>query len=203
METIERLVELFRKFPGIGPRQARRFVYFLLSQDPRLSKELEKEISELGTRVKQCDKCFRFFDSRGVKICNVCADPNLDPTILVIVEKDVDLDTLRKASNMRTRFFVLGGLVPILDKEGEKGVRFSNLVKKINEYSDVGLKEVICAFSASPAADHTIEVIKEKLAPFLSKRNIKISVLGRGLSTGTELEYSDQETIKSAFENRK
>ena len=204
MESIEKLIELFRKFPGIGPRQARRFVYFLLSQDPRLTKELEIELAGLRTRIGQCGSCFRFFDQvKSDNLCDTCKNPNIDTHTLVIVEKDIDLDTIRKASNLHSRFFVLGGLIPILDKEAEKRIRLKELDKKLVEYLKNGLTEIICAFSASPHADHTIEALKEHINPIIVGKNVRISVLGRGLSTGTELEYSDAETIKQALANRK
>ena len=205
MESIEKLTELFRKFPGIGPRQARRFVYFLLLQDPRLTKELGTELANLRARVKQCAACFRFFNhtQKSTALCDACKNPNIDTRTLVIVEKDIDLDTLRKASNLNSRFFVLGGLVPVLDKEAEKRVRLKELEKKLTEYLKDGLAEIICAFSVSPHADHTVEMLKERISPIIAGKDVRISVLGRGLSTGTELEYSDAETIKQALANRK
>lgn len=196
MEAIEKLTELFRKFPGIGPRQARRFVYFLLSQDPKITKELEVGITKLRNEVRQCQSCFRFFGGNGEKgYCGICLDPNIDGSILVIVEKDIDLEQFRKATTLRPRFFVLGGL--------DDGIHLKELILKITDYLSRGLKEIICAFSASPTADHTTQTLKEKLTPLLSSNKVKFSVLGRGLSTGTELEYSDPETIKQALANRK
>lgn len=203
-ESVERLVELFVKFPGIGPRQARRFVYYLLSQKPVFIDTLVARLQALRRDVKQCTECFRFFPHEAKHdACFICRDPNVDKDTLIVVEKDMDLEALHKSGIFPGRYFVLGGLVPILEKEPNRFVRTNELVEKANQYVKEGLKEIIFALSANPTGDHTVEYLKEILSPIEKEYFLKLSVLGRGLSTGTELEYSDLSTLKNAFENRK
>lgn len=204
MSSVQKLIEYFVQFPGIGPRQAKRFVYFLLSQNPEFITEFTKRIEELRGEMSQCSECFRYFPSgkRAMLICELCSDPNIETASIMVVEKDIDLENIKKSGTYRGRYFVLGGLVPVLDKEPEKRVRLRELDTKVHALGKQGLSEVILALSANPSGDYTSEFLRERLAPHVEKFNLKVTVLGRGLSTGTELEYSDAETLKHAFENR-
>jgi len=203
-EGIEKLVELFVKFPGVGPRQARRFVYYLLNQRPQFIDLLIARLNAVRSEINQCKECYRFFPNKvDAVVCEVCRDQNLGHDTLIIVEKDVDFDALRKANLIQGRYFILGGLIPILEKNPERLVKINPLLEKVENFSTKGLQEVIFALSANPQGDHTVEILSEKLSPLRQKHDFKISTLGRGLSTGTELEYSDLDTLKSALENRK
>jgi recombination protein RecR len=98
---------------------------------------------------------------------------------------------------------VLGGTVPILEKEPERKVRSRELLKTVEKRAkEEGLKEVILAISFNSEGENTAQYIKDILSPLCEKYSLKITLLGRGLSTGTELEYSDSETIKNALKNR-
>lgn len=202
METINSLTDLFRKFPGIGPRQARRFVYFLLTVDQNYLNQLGDKIKSLKKDIRQCIDCGRFFSDNyrpTAEKCKICANPERDKASLLIVEKDVDLDTIEKAKIYNGYYFVLGGNIPILDQEPENQVRFLPLLKELERRTKDGLTEVIIALSATTEGDYTTDWLIEKLRPL---SGFKISLLGRGLSTGSELEYADPETIKNALKNR-
>jgi len=150
----------------------------------------------------------------------------------MIVARDSDLEAIEKSGVYHGVYFVLGGIVPILEKEPEKRVRLAELkkrVQKIQEYkSPAGptsepffserseekkasrrekaavftCPEIILSMSATPDGEHTAEVVKVFLEKNVASSKIKITVLGKGLSTGTELEYSDTETLKNALKNR-
>ena len=203
MDAIEKLTEYFKEFPGIGERQAKRFVYFLMARNPSYSENLSKFILELKKEISQCAECFRFFNIgiRKENICDICSNPKTDSSMMMIVEKDSDLESIKKSKNYNGKYFVLGGLVPIVEKSTPTRIRLNELKEKINN-SKNNLKEIILAFSLSPQGDHTDMYIKGQLRETAESLNIKISSLGRGLSTGTELEYSDNETIKNALINR-
>ena len=200
---IEKLSSLFIRFPGIGPRQARRFVYFLLKQDDLSLQRLGDTIKELKKNTAQCPNCFRFFVNYSGKkeaTCEICLDPDRYKKQVMIVEKDVDLETVRKADDYDGYFFVLGGLVPILEKNPAEKIRIKQLIDHLKKNKP---EELILALSVNPDGDHTIEYLKNILAPILEEFGTKITILGRGLSTGTELEYSDADTIANALKNRK
>lgn len=189
---MNKLIEYFLKFPGIGPRQAKRFAYFLVGEDKNFVEELSKLISEIKKEVKQCPDCFRFFE--GEK-CAICSSLNRDKNILMLVEKDVDLENIEKAGVYSGKYFVLGGTMPLT---GDKNnLRFKELFDRAKNPPAGGL-EIILALSANVEGENTGRYIEKILEPL----KIKITKFGRGLSTGAELEYSDSETIKNALKNR-
>ncbi len=120
----------------------------------------------------------------------------------MVVEKDSDLESVKKSRTYHGKYFILGGLVPIIEKNTKSKVRVEELKKKIEKSGKDNLKEVILAFSLSPQGDHTDHYVRGELKPITEPLGIKISSLGRGLSTGTELEYSDNDTLKNALKNR-
>ncbi len=202
MNAIDRLTEQFKKFPGIGNRQAKRFVYFLLTQNGNTLSELSRLVGELKNEISQCSSCFRFFESENKSAnCDICSDPNIDKTKLMIVEKDVDFENIKKMGVYRGKFFIIGGTVPILEREPTKKIRAKQLVDII-EKNKSEIKEIILALSVNPEGENTLQYIKKILEPFAVKYTINITMLGRGLSTGTELEYSDSDTFQNAFKNR-
>lgn len=202
MDAIDKLTEVFKEFPGIGERQARRFVYFLMSRNGNYSENLVKSILELKKDISQCRECFRFFikNKNEGNICDICASPSTDRNILMVVEKDSDLESVRKSRVYNGKYFVLGGLVQIIQKNTKNFVRVDELINALKNSQEI--KEIILAFSLSPIGDHTDFYLRNQIKEIAEKNNIKISSLGRGLSTGTELEYSDNETLKNALKNR-
>jgi recombination protein RecR len=203
MDVIDKLTEIFKDFPGIGERQARRFVYFLMFKNPTYAENLSKLVLELKKEVSQCKECYKFFLNTRTKnaICEICSNPNIDASTLMIVEKDSDLESVEKSGVYSGKYFILGGLVPIVEKNTKSRVRIEELKKKISSASG-GLQEIIIAFSLSPQGDYTDQYVREQIKDIAEKQNIKISSLGKGLSTGTELEYSDNDTLKNALKNR-
>jgi len=202
MDIIDKLTEIFKEFPGIGERQAKRFVYFLMSRNPDYTKNLSDLIKEIKKEATQCTECFRFFllDENKNKSCEICRDKNVDSSTLMIVEKDSDLESINKSRVYNGKYFILGGLVPIVEKNTNRKIRVNELIKKIK--NEKNLKEIVLAFSATPQGNHTDFYIRNQLKEIAEPLNIKISSLGKGLSTGTELEYSDNDTLKNALKNR-
>lgn len=203
MDTLYELTELFRSFPGIGPRQASRFVHFLLER-PEAAEKLAREAARLKARVARCMGCRRFAaeEYRVKGLCRICRDEARDAHILAVVARDTDIDALEKSGAHRGRYFVLGGTVPLANAAPEKKTAFAELKARVEKGAREGLTEVVLALSANPEGEHTAEIVARLLAPLADTHSIKISSLGRGLSTGTELEYADAETLKSALQNR-
>jgi recombination protein RecR len=202
MDSTQKLLELFKEFPGIGPRQARRFVYFLLNKNPGYVNDLAKLLTEVRSTVHSCDTCFRFFPNGKNSSCPICRDQTRDKNLLMVVSHDVDFENIEKTGFYNGYYFVLGGTVPILEKNPEKRIRQKELVDSIEKKIRNGLKEIIIALSYNPEGENTLTYLKDILKPLTEKNDLKISTLGRGLSTGTELEYSDSDTIKNALKNR-
>jgi len=205
MNSIEKLTNYFLKFPGIGRRQARRFVYHLLSKDQKYLSGFSDLIAEIKKDISECSSCHRFFSSKTApeKLCDICKDTTTDTETIMVVEKDFDLENVRKSGAYSGRYFVLGGTLPFLDKNPNESIRAKALFDEVEKGGKAKiLKEVVLALSANPEGEHTALYVKKILEPLAEKYQFKISVLGRGLSTGTELEYSDSDTLKNAFKNR-
>ncbi len=199
MNSIDKLAEIFEKFPGVGKRQAKRFVYFLLRKNTSYNRELSEAILSLKKNIRLCEESFQFFYSeREEKLSPIARDENRDKTKLMIVEKDSDLENIERMGVYNGKYFVLGGSIPVLSKEPNKHIRGEKLLEKIKSKKEE-LSEIIIAMSVNPQGENTLEYLQKILGDF----GIKISILGRGLSTGTELEYSDKETFLNAFNGRK
>ncbi|OHA16790.1 MAG: hypothetical protein A3C79_00465 [Candidatus Taylorbacteria bacterium RIFCSPHIGHO2_02_FULL_45_28] len=229
MDNFHRLEELFAKFPGIGPRQAKRFVYYLLNKSPSFIKEFTQLVEEVKKTSSECDQCHRFFigkngarlsgakqsnqnlKSKILNLCSICSDPSRDQSTLMVIARDSDFETVEKSGAYKGLYFILGGTVPVLDKEPDKRIRLKQLLEEVSEKNSskkggdtnsTQFKEIILSLNATPDGEHTGTIVKEALQKVTEKLSLSISMLGRGLSTGAELEYVDGETIKNALKNR-
>lgn len=201
MDPIDRLSELFRKFPGIGPRQAQRFVQYLLRSSPALRREIAEGIRDLSSSVHQCPDCMRYSTS-AQGTCAICSNTERDRGLLAVVASDADLLALERSHTFRGTYFVLGGLIS-LASDKTSGLRLKELLTSLPKRAESGLSEIILAFPANPEGDATAVRVREELTGPAKVTGVQISTLGRGLSTGSELEYADPETLRNAFVNRR
>lgn len=197
MDSIDRLSHLFEKFPGIGPRQAQRFVQYLLRSSPALRRELIESVRDLSNSVHQCPECQRYSTS-AKGLCAICSDTHRDAALLAVVASDADLLALERSHTYRGTYFVLGGMIS-LASDKTSGLRLSELRTLAGRKKERGLTEIILAFPANPEGDATAIRVNDELA----ESGVQVTKLGRGLSTGSELEYADPDTLKSALENRR
>ncbi len=207
MDSLTKLQEIFSHFPGIGPRQARRFAYYLLGKPQSFIKEFTQLIETVRKSVRECDKCHRYFIENGrtdeigsPHSCPLCSDASRDYATLMIVARDSDFESIEKSSAYRGLYFILGGTVPILDKEPDKRIRLKQLLERVSKGSEI--KEIILSLNATPDGEHTATIVKDALGKIVNNKQTKITVLGRGLSTGAELEYADGDTIRNALKHR-
>jgi recombination protein RecR len=206
MDPINQLIEHFSKFPGIGPRQAKRFVYFLLAKNHEFREDFSLALIRLSEEITQCISCFRYFQKVQEKNgnCPICSDTSRDNSKLLVVEKDVDFENIQKMGIWDGQYFILGGSLPILEKEPTKKIRSKELFYTIQERAKNGaLEEIVLAMSATAEGENTLAYLDTILPPLAEKYNLKITTLGRGLSSGTELEYSDSDTMRNAITNRR
>lgn len=200
MDPIEHLAKLLNELPGIGPRQSKRLAYALILKSKSYSEELSRLILEVKEEVRTCSSCFRFISKKNLvnDLCSICRNPSRDHSLLMIVARDVDLQSMERSGIYEGLYFVLGGSVPVLEKDPQSFVRLDQLRRALENRSEI--EEIILAHNQNPEGEHTATIIKELVAGF--GKTFKISELGRGLSTGTELEYSDNETLRNALKNR-
>lgn len=202
MDSINKLIELFREFPGIGPRQAKRFVYFLLTKDAGYTNEMSRLITDLRNKIHTCESCFRFYANDNSNFCQTCRDTGRDTESLMVVSRDVDFESIEKTKAFSGYYFILGGNLPVLEKYPETKIRERQLISRIEKRVTEGLKEVIIALDYNPEGEHTREHVERLIRNNPLFSNLKITHLGRGLSTGSELEYTDPDTIKNALRSR-
>lgn len=204
-DYLKKIALFFERFPGVGPRQAGRFAYSLLDEKEELLKEMSAALLALKSKVKRCAECFRAFDvnesNSKEKEKNVCFTCRVrSPAAILIVEKDTDLENVEKLGIYDGRFYVLGGVISPFNGGVDK-IRLHALYRLIN--NSPSLKEIIVATSATSEGDATASYLEKILEEFTKAGKIKISRLGRGLSTGSYLEFSDRDTLKNALNNRK
>jgi recombination protein RecR len=198
-DELAKLTEAFAKFPGIGSRQAQRMVYYLLRQNKAWVDDLASAMKVVKSQIATCTHCYRhFIPKQQQRLCTLCASETRDESILMVVEKDMDLDNIERSGVFQGKYFVLGGTVSALEKEPYKRIRMNELKARISP----NLTEVILALSATPDGDDTVDFIKQELAGHFESINIIFSTRGRGLSTGSELEYADKETLREALTRR-
>lgn len=195
-EHASRLAKLFEKLPGIGSRQAKRFAYFILTQPNDYVNNFAETLKNARSHARTCKLCLRTFEGSS-NLCEICADEHRNHDVIAVVEKSQDIDAF-KNTNFDGIFFVLGGLIPIVQKNVLAGTNVSALVERVKNQKD--LTEVILAFPVTPNGEHTDQVLREMLSPHAA--NFEISSLGRGLSTGTELEYADPASLSASLKKR-
>jgi recombination protein RecR len=194
-KTIQKLIEIFSKFPTVGQRTATRFVFYLIKKDKNEIKELANLILELKEKVKFCRNCFKPFEGEG-EICEICSDKTRNSSLLCVVEKETDLEAIEKTKKYRGIYFVLGGPIFSVKKEELKKLRIKELEERVKNKE---IKEIIIATNPTTEGEAIALFLERKLKNY----GKKISRLARGLPTGGELEYADEETLGAAFEGRK
>lgn len=199
---IQRLIDLFAKFPGIGPRQATRFVFSLLKSE--LSRELAAALNGLEA-IGLCTQCFRTMEKAELDVCGLCRNLKRDPAVIAVVEKEADMHNIEKTGSHQGTYHVLGGLISPLNSDSTKGLHLRELHDRVRKTLERHKKcEVILATGATTEGDTTALYIERILAPLKDQYvGLAISRLGRGLSLGSELEYADEVTLKNALTNRK
>ena len=195
MSPIHRLTELMSEFPGIGPRQARRFVQYMLRKANQWRAELARGILDLARMVSPCAECLRYTENTENGLCRLCANADRDIETLMVVEKDVDIDGVEASEAYRGRYFVFGGLLSLTGRKN--GAHTEVLFKRVRRSEP---KEIIFALAATPEGDYTARELMRELA--IKHPTMRLTLLGRGLSVGGEIEYADRETLRNALKNR-
>ncbi len=202
---MEQLIELFKKFPGIGPRQAKRFVSFIMHSSDTYRRELMSAILQVHNNVTTCSLCNkRYIDNYAkvdtASICTICRKQR-DPKTLLIVAHDSDVDVFEKTMMHQGNYYVLGRYVPLFAEHIEEHIHVAQLYKRIDMLIEKGLTEAILATNATSDGDYTARILRE----YVQKKypELTVSTLGRGLSTGGELEYADSDTLREAMKFRR
>lgn len=192
--VLSELIDAFGLLPGVGPRSAERYAYYLVKQDGDIPNKLSKALIDITKGIGICKKTFALIPANE-DISELYSDPKRDKSVVAIVAEPFDIVAIEKTGQYKGTYHVLGGLVSPIDNISPDQLHIKELVVRID--SD-NVKEVILATNASVEGESTALYIKQQIG----KRNIKISRLARGLPVGVDLEYADQITLGRALEGR-
>lgn len=195
-DSIKTFIEIFSKLPGIGMRQATRLVFKLINNGRNQIEETAKAVSDLKY-LKICSECF-FIHQNKDNLCDICRDPNRSKNIIAIVEKETDLISLERIKKFKGKYLILGEFNKAGVIESIQKLRLNNLKNLIKKTACDQAEEIIIAFNPTTCGDLNFSIIAKELSAFAKK----ITRLGRGIPTGGEIEFADEETLTSALERR-
>ena len=197
-EGLARVMRLLERLPGVGEKTAQRFALFLIGEGRETARELGRELSELGERLRPCDRCGNFaeVDEAGNAVCRICADSKRDHKLLCVVARVQDLLAVERSGAMRGRYFVLGKLLSPLDGVGPDQLPLEALYRRI-ESDDV--EEVIVATPPSVDGEATALLVARELG----RREVSVSRIASGVPHGGDLEFADQITLGRAIDGRR
>jgi recombination protein RecR len=193
IKSIENLINEFKKLPGIGPKSARRIVYFLLKVSPKDISRFAQTLIELKEKVKFCKICFNLSED---DICLICNDNIRDQKKICIVEEVSNVAIIEGTGEYRGLYHVLGGLLSPIENIGPDEIRISELLERINSNK---VEEVIIALNPTVEGESTATYLKNIFKPL----GIKITKLASGLPVGGDIEYADEITLGRAISDRK
>jgi recombination protein RecR len=191
--SLDHLIQLLAKLPGLGPRSAKRVVLHLIKRRESLMVPLARAIAEAAESIRTCSRCGNV-DSTDP--CGICTDPRRDPSVICVVEEVADLWALERTAAYRGHYHVLGGVLSALDGVGPDDLGIAGLAARAAEAQ---VKEVILALSATVDGQTTAHYVADRLKPC----GVAVSGLAHGVPVGGELDYLDDGTISAALRARR
>jgi recombination protein RecR len=188
------VIEALGKLPGVGPRTAERYAYYLVRSDDSKAQALSAALKALQGGIGYCQKTFALVPA-GQELSDLYTDPQRDKTVIAVVAEPFDIVALEKTGQFKGTYHVLGGLVSPIDGVGPENLRITELVARIDEDQ---VQEVILATNASVEGESTALFIQKQIGD----RDVSVTRLARGLPIGVDLEYADQITLTRALEGR-
>jgi len=190
VKAVEDLIKIISKFPGLGPKSAKRIVLKLINNREELLKPLTNTLAQVYKHIVRCKIC------GNLKSANsncTCSNKNYDQ--ICVVENIADMWVIQSSGIYKGHYHILGGTLPSLESKKDDGLLISSLVTRVKKNS---VKEVILATSATIEGQTTAHYIQDSL----KDTKVKISKLAQGLPVGGEIEFLDDGTLFSAFKNR-
>lgn len=190
---IERLIDALASLPRIGRGSAEVIAYHLINSAAEEAGALAGAISEAKEKVRLCSVCGALTE---IDPCRTCSDPKRDRTTVCVVELPRDIPPIEKSGSYRGLYHVLMGRIAPLDGVGPEGIRARELIERVRKG---GVKEVIFALNPNVEGDATSLYLKKLLTPL----KVRMTLLARGVSRGTEIQFSPSGVIAEALENRR
>lgn len=193
IKSVENLINEFRKLPGIGPKSAKRIVFFLLKLSHNDIVKFSRNLIEMKEKVKFCSKCYSLTEE---DICHICRDQSRDRKKICIVEEVSDVIIIEKTGEYKGLYHILGGLLSPIENVGPDEIRVPRLLERVKASN---IEEVIIALNPTVEGESTAMYLKKILTPF----GAKVTKLASGLPVGGDLEYADEITIGRAISDRR
>lgn len=188
------VIEALGALPGVGPRTAERYAYYLVKHDPAKARHLASTLQALNDGIGYCQKTFALVPA-GQALSDLYTNPKRDKTVVAVVAEPFDVLALEKTGNYNGTYHVLGGLVSPIDGIDPDQLHIEELIRRIDEDN---VEEIILATNASVEGESTALYIQQQIGD----RPVKVTRLARGLPIGVDLEYADQITLSRALEGR-
>ncbi|HVN26756.1 MAG TPA: toprim domain-containing protein [Candidatus Paceibacterota bacterium] len=193
---IQRVIEELSKLPSIGPRQAIRLAFYMIGEGKDELADFARAVDGLRT-INVCERCFFIHQNEG-GLCDICRNPNRNQRVVMVVEKETDLISLEDTRKFTGRYFISGPISKTGFLEPWQKLRLQSLVSFIRKDLGGTADEIIFAFNPTTLGDFQASLLMKELGPVTKK----MSRLGRGLPTGGEIEFADDETLGSALDRR-
>jgi recombination protein RecR len=193
IKSVENLINEFRKLPGIGPKSAKRIVFYLLKLSKGDVSKLSQALIDMKEKVKICKYCYNLTEE---DVCSICRDQSRDRKKICIVEEVSDLIIIEKTGEYKGLYHILGGLLSPIENIGPREIRIPALLERIKADNT---EEVIMALNPTVEGESTAMYLKKILSPF----GVRITRLASGLPVGGDLEYADEVTIGRAITDRR
>jgi len=191
--AIARLLEELERLPGIGPKSAQRLAFHILKADEASAQRLADAIVEVKRSVHFCARCFNLAEG---DLCEICADPRRDVSIICIVEEPRDVVAIERTGEYRGLYHVLGGAISPIDGVGPEQLRIRELLDRL---ADCALAEIVVATNPNVEGETTALYLARLIKPL----GIRVTRIASGLPVGGDLEYADEVTLGRALEARR
>ena len=189
---LENAVDELSALPGVGRKTALRLSLYLLRREPEYAERLGTALQALRRDVKYCRTCHNICDT---DLCDICADPMRDRSMVCVVENVKDVITVENTAQFHGLYHVLGGIISPIDGIGPADLEIDSLVQRVAAGE---VREVVLALSTTMEGDTTNFFIYRKLSDY----PVRVTVIARGVSIGDELEYADEVTLGRSILNR-
>ena len=195
-EALENVIEALGHLPGVGPRTAERYAYYLFKSNPNVAKNIASTLEVLHDKVKLCPVTFALINE-DEDVSPLYSDDSRDKTTVLVVEEPLDIYAIEQTRAFHGTYHVLGGAVSPIDGITPDQLHIKELIDRIDKD---GVKEIIVATNPSIEGESTALLLEKMLHE--KSNSLKITRLARGLPLGVDLSYADQITLSAALENR-
>lgn len=195
-KAIQQVIESFERLPGVGPKTAQRLTFYLLHVPQG---ELDRFANSVQSLIKDtviCSTCFSVDESDP---CSICTDSRRNKEVVCVVEEPLDILALEKSGKYHGVYHALHGRIDPLNNIGPDEIYIGKLLDRIKN-STSEIKEVILATNPTMEGEATAMYISKQLKSV--NPNLKITRIGRGLPTGSDIEYADSTTLEQAILGR-